>query len=328
MAEVCVIVPVYRVQDYLHRCIDSVLSQTFCNFTLVLVDDGSPDNCGQICDDYALRDGRVHVIHQKNAGLSAARNAGLDWTFAHTDCQWITFIDSDDWVHPEMLERLLQGVSQYHTKISACNYWETNGELPSISPLNLQIEIFSAKQFYLEQYVNATIACGKLYHRSVFLRLRYPVGKVHEDEYVTYRVLFESEKIAVIPLPLYYYFVNNQGITKGSWTPSRLDAWDAYEEQLTFFTELGDSELIHYRYRGYLDNVKVNWSAAQETLPPGTPLLRQMKRRIRYLIKRAWLGGHMDFWIDFDILYEFYPFLTRLYRLGLEIKQKWRKYSG
>lgn len=328
MAEVCVIVPVYRVQDYLHRCIDSVLSQTFCNFTLVLVDDGSPDNCGQICDDYALRDGRVHVIHQKNAGLSAARNAGLDWTFAHTDCQWITFIDSDDWVHPEMLERLLQGVSQYHTKISACNYWETNGELPSISLLNLQIEIFSAKQFYLEHYVNATIACGKLYHRSVFLRLRYPVGKVHEDEYVTYRVLFESEKIAVIPLPLYYYFVNNQGITKGSWTPSRLDAWDAYEEQLTFFTELGDSELIHYRYRGYLDNVKVNWSAAQETLPPGTPLLRQMKRRIRYLIKRAWLGGHMDFWIDFDILYEFYPFLTRLYRLGLEIKQKWRKYSG
>ena len=107
MPTISVIVPVYKVEKYIHRCVDSILSQTFTDFELILVDDGSPDNCGKICDEYAEKDIRIHVIHQENGGLSAARNAGIDWVFANSDSEWITFIDSDDWVHPEYLERLL-----------------------------------------------------------------------------------------------------------------------------------------------------------------------------------------------------------------------------
>ena len=116
MPQISVIVPVYKVEPYLRRCVDSILAQTFTDFELILVDDGSPDNSGAICDEYAQKDARVHVIHQENGGLSAARNAGIDWVFAHSDSQWLTFVDSDDWVHPEYLERLYHAVLEHNVR--------------------------------------------------------------------------------------------------------------------------------------------------------------------------------------------------------------------
>ena len=108
--KISVIVPVYKVEPYLRKCVDSVLGQTFKDFELILVDDGSPDNCGKICDEYAAADDRVKVIHQANGGLSAARNAGIDWVMAYSKSEYITFIDSDDWVADTYLERLYEGV--------------------------------------------------------------------------------------------------------------------------------------------------------------------------------------------------------------------------
>ena len=106
MSQISVIVPVYKVEAYLPACIDSILAQTFTDFELILIDDGSPDHCGTICDEYAKKDVRIHVIHQENGGLSAARNAGIDWVFKNSDSQWITFVDSDDMIISGMLERL------------------------------------------------------------------------------------------------------------------------------------------------------------------------------------------------------------------------------
>ena len=103
MPIISVIVSVYKVEPYIRQCVDSILAQTFTDFELILVDDGSPDNCGAICDEYAAQDCRVRVIHQENGGLSAARNAGIDWAFANSDSQWLAFVDSDDWVHPDYL---------------------------------------------------------------------------------------------------------------------------------------------------------------------------------------------------------------------------------
>ncbi|MDO5139489.1 MAG: glycosyltransferase family 2 protein, partial [Oscillospiraceae bacterium] len=100
MSRITVIVPVYKVEAYLKRCVDSLLCQTYENFFLLLVDDGSPDCCGEICDAYMRQDARVHVLHQKNAGLSAARNAGIEWALSRDDVEWISFVDSDDWVQP------------------------------------------------------------------------------------------------------------------------------------------------------------------------------------------------------------------------------------
>ena len=106
MPEISVIVPVYKVEQFLHRCVESILRQSFYNFELILVDDGSPDSCGDICDAYAAKDNRIHVIHQKNGGLSAARNSGIDYVMAHSDSHWLAFVDSDDWVHPDFLKIL------------------------------------------------------------------------------------------------------------------------------------------------------------------------------------------------------------------------------
>ena len=130
MAQISIIVPVYKVEPYLRRCVDSILNQSFLDFDLILVDDGSPDTCGVICDEYAAKDSRVHVIHQKNGGLSAARNAGIDWAFAHSDSSWLTFVDSDDWIHPQMLEALHNAVRKDDTSVAVCGYQETSGEDP------------------------------------------------------------------------------------------------------------------------------------------------------------------------------------------------------
>ena len=120
MPTISVIVPVYKVEKYIHRCVDSILNQTFSDFELILVDDGSPDNCGAICDEYAAKDSRVVVIHQENGGLSAARNAGIDWAFANSDSQWLSFIDSDDWVHPEYLQKLLDTAVNNSAEVAFC----------------------------------------------------------------------------------------------------------------------------------------------------------------------------------------------------------------
>lgn len=106
MPEISVIVPVYKVEKFLHRCVDSLLCQSFESFELILVDDGSPDHSGAICDTYAEKDPRIHVIHQKNGGLSAARNTGIDFVMANSNSHWLAFVDSDDWVHPDFLKRL------------------------------------------------------------------------------------------------------------------------------------------------------------------------------------------------------------------------------
>lgn len=237
MPKVSVIVPVYKVEPYLRRCVDSILAQTFTDFELILVDDGSPDNCGAICDEYAQKDSRVHVIHRANGGLSAARNAGIDWVFANSNSEWLSFVDSDDWVHPQMLERLYHAVLEHNVKVSICGYEETRGDIQWTNAGAVQARLWPVEQFYVERSVNATVAWGKLYARECFADLRYPVGKIHEDEYVTYRILFEYEQIAVIETPMYAYFSNRQGITKSRWTPKRLDGIAAFEEQISFFDE-------------------------------------------------------------------------------------------
>lgn len=325
MARISVIVPVYQVEAYLDRCVRSILGQSFRDFELILVDDGSPDGCGALCDGYAREDRRVRVIHQKNGGLSAARNAGIDLAL-EGDAQWLTFIDSDDWVHREMLGAMLSAAGSLDTKISVCAYGETAGEDPWTGA-PLEAEAWEPEPFYRQHFILATIACAKLYQRSLFEGLRYPLGKLHEDEFVTYRLLFTQEKLAVIFAPLYAYYQNDSGITKTNWTPRRLDAWEAYDQQIAFFRQLGREEMVRFRLRGFLENAMVNLNQA-ETSPRAREYrrtIRAMYRRIRRLLRQCWHGGCIRFWMDFDILVRFYPVTTRLYRLWLEGKEKLRR---
>ncbi len=320
MPTISVIVPVYKVEPYLRRCVDSILRQTFEDFELILVDDGSPDTCGAICDDYAARDSRIRVIHQKNGGLSAARNAGIDWVFENSDSRWFTFIDSDDWVHPNMLGSLLRAATEKKTAISVCGYAETGGENPAVKSAQERAELWTAEDFYTQRFVNATVAWGKLYRRECFAEHRYPVGKLHEDEFLTYRLLFDQGHLAFFPAPYYAYFVNPAGITKNTWSPRRLDAWEAYEAQIAYFEGRQNPRMVKHRYRGYLENAIVNLENAEKNNSEGqyNQTISFMKKRIRHVIRRAWKAGVIDFWPDFDLLYRFCPLQSRLYRFYLD----------
>ena len=234
------VVPVYNVEPYLRRCIDSILNQTLADFRLILVDDGSPDNCGAICDEYAGKDSRIHVIHQKNAGLSAARNTGIDYAIknGNPEKDWISFIDSDDFIHPMYLEYLYQAAKEANVSVSCCAYVRTQESIISEKQLSFEYSITTPEQFWIQNRTNASISPTKLIRLSCFTDIRFPLNKLHEDEFTTYKVLFPNKQIAVMPVRMYYYYFNPNSITQ-QWNPRRLDALDALDEQIAFFTDRG-----------------------------------------------------------------------------------------
>lgn len=252
MPLISVIVPVYRVEKYIRRCVDSILAQTFTDFELILVDDGSPDLCPAICDEYAEKDSRIRVIHKENGGLSSARNAGIDWAFSNSNSEWLFFVDSDDWIHTETLE-LLYGAAQRHgVSVSVGGYQKTCGDALIMPAERQPSSCISPEPFFLSDGVTAVVAWGKLYRKFCFEQLRYPVGKIHEDEYVTYRILFALPSIAVVDLPLYAYYQNPTGIMGSAWSPKRLDFIQALEEQISFFQSNAFHTAYHHRLRSYV----------------------------------------------------------------------------
>jgi glycosyltransferase involved in cell wall biosynthesis len=249
MPLISVIVPVYQVEPYLHRCVDSILAQTLTDFELILVDDGSPDNCGAICDEYAAKDSRIHVIHQENGGLSAARNAGIDWVFAHSDSQWITFVDSDDLIQHEMLEVMLDCVLKNSADICVCKLqiFESENDIKPFTG-NCSSTILSNRAACMRLYdndgANMTVSCAKLFRRTLFFNLRFPKGKLHEDEATTYRALYSANQVVDIKAPFYCYRVNPTSIMNSGFSAKRFDALEALEDRKRFFQEKGEAELI------------------------------------------------------------------------------------
>ena len=317
MPKISVIIPVYKVEKYIHRCVDSILGQTFRDFELILVDDGSPDNCGAICDEYATKDSRIVVIHQENGGLSAARNAGIDWAFSNSDSQWLTFIDSDDWVHPEYLERLLDVAVEHNVSVSICGFERTEGEEPEIDPETLVPVLWNPEDFFVECNVNATVAWGKLYRKECFGTIRYPVGKIHEDEFVTYRILFQYERIAFLEVPLYFYYRNENGIMGSKWSRKRLDYFDAAKEQMAYFAqnnffaaEKKTKKVVLWRCEDYLKQIE-NKNDRYE-----------LKRKLRKYIGLFKDSLGISIKTDPGIFEAAYPVFMRIYWLVIALKFK------
>ncbi len=297
MAIVSVIVPVYNVERYIHRCIDSILQQTFRDFELVLIDDGSPDQCGAICDDYASIDSRVHVIHKENGGLSAARNSGIDWAFSKSDSEWLTFVDSDDWIHKFFLESLLSAVRKDNTCIAIGNALWTKGESFSENAIRPSV-VWRTAEYYQLHTVNSTVAWGKLYNKKCFRNIRFPDGKIHEDEYVTYKILFAQEYISVIDQPIYAYFQNDTGITRGKWTPARLDALVGIEQQISFFEKEAYLEIAQKRFNSLLKSIEKSRDSIQKSELPEEEK-RQYIRRINRQLRRVLLRYRKYGWLPF-----------------------------
>lgn len=277
---ISIVVPIYKVEKYIHRCIDSILDQTFTDFELILVDDGSPDNCGKICDEYAEKDSRIHVIHKENGGLSDARNAGIDWVFEHSNSEWISFIDSDDWIHPKYLEALYNAVKETGCEISICGYEETTGDSPKVDDSKLQAESVNTEDFFCEHNVNAVVAWGKLYKKELFREIRYPVGKLHEDEFTTYKLLFQYENCAFVNQPLYFYYKNNDGITKSKLNIRRMVVFDAYQLQLSFFENSGFVKAQN-KTLSRIANTYVSYIESLENDTNHFPEIKRLKKGLR-----------------------------------------------
>ena len=318
MAVVSVITPIFNTENLLARCVDSILAQTFQDFELILVDDGSTDGSGRLCEDYAAKDSRIIALHQKNSGVGAARNAGLDWVFANSDSRWIAFVDSDDWTHPRMLECLLEAAVSSGSQLSVCGYQElTAGQLKV--PENIgNPEYWKPGDFYRQQQILATVPWGKLYGRSCFETIRYPVGTYFDDEYVTYRILFEQTSLPVVSAGLYAYYWNPEGLTKKKWNPRRMEVWQAYEEQLEFFTQRADEEMRCFRFREYLENVYAQLLEVRALQDEMARYDRRICKRLRSLFWRGWRLGYIEFWVDYDMLSACSPAAAKCLRFWME----------
>jgi glycosyltransferase involved in cell wall biosynthesis len=212
---ISIIVPVYRVEPWLEECVSSIRAQTYRNLEIILVDDGSPDRCGEICDRLAREDGRIRVLHQKNGGLSAARNSGLDLCRG----EFLGFVDSDDTIHPEMYARLLENITQNNVKLSFCHTvaYDAIKDRPGISKFAIpnETECLSASEVIrmaLDENKWFSVYT-KLYHRSLFDNLRFPINRTNEDYPTTLRIFDRCDTIVVDYCGLYSYRKRENSIT-------------------------------------------------------------------------------------------------------------------
>ncbi len=232
---ISIIVPIYNVESYLKRCVESLRSQTYPNIEIILVDDGSPDNCGKICDEYSNIDQRIKVVHKPNGGLSDARNAGLD--VAKGDL--IGFVDSDDFIHPQMYEILYKNMADYNADVSLCNFELVYNDTKIFSEIINKPQVFSGTEaldkiftYWAQIFV---ISWDKLYKRAFFDSIRFPKGKIHEDEFTSYKIYAQSKRIVFTDTKLYYYFQSDNSIVRSSFSEKRLHYTEAIEERIEFF---------------------------------------------------------------------------------------------
>lgn len=242
--KVSVIVPIYKVEPYLKRAVASILHQTYHNLEIILVDDGSPDQCGRICDDYAKEDNRITVIHKENGGLSDARNAGLD--AAHGE--YIVFVDSDDFIAEDYVETLMQCLKKYDADVAMCSYAVT-------ASVELDESIFKASRdetvevcdrrellnnLYDANHKDATyfiVSWNKIYKASLWQDVRFPKGRIHEDEATTYKIYDRAQKGVYLHRPLYGYFTAPSSITRDRFNIKRLQWMDALDDRIVYFED-------------------------------------------------------------------------------------------
>lgn len=240
---ISIIVPIYKVEEYLDECVQSLLKQTYQNLEIILVDDGSPDNCPQMCDNYAKKDKRVKVIHKANGGLSSARNTGLDVATG----EYIGFVDSDDFIAENMYELLLKGFIQQENIgiVSSMVYRYENGKLNDFMPnWNIRVNRIIPHDRFAELVVltKTNFTCwSKLYRADLFKYVRFKVGRNNEDSYFMFdlsKVLEkESYNMLEIPYRLYYYRIRENSICTSTKTPLDIDVLINFSEMAAYYRQ-------------------------------------------------------------------------------------------
>lgn len=279
---ISVIVPVYNVEKYVARCIDSILKQTYTNLEILLVDDGSLDHSGQICEEYRKIDARIQVIHQENGGLSAARNTGIEVATG----EYFAFVDSDDFLSPRFIEALLQACIQTKSDLAQCR-WETVSKdilseaVPAVSEYKTYSNREALAQMYQEAGAYFIVAWNKLYKRELFDQIRYPVGRIHEDEATTYRLIYQTKKVVVLDQALYGYFTAEESITRNRFNKKRLDWEWAVAGRMQFLAEQGENTLLQSTRKAYLDGCIALYFQCKKHLLESVTEQKDLKKKIR-----------------------------------------------
>ena len=280
---ISVIVPVYRVEEYLERCVKSILSQTYKNLEVILVDDGSPDQCPAICDACAEKDARVKVIHQEIKGLSGARNAGIDAASG----EYLAFVDSDDYVSPHFIEELYQLLQDTGCAIGQCRFSYVKGD-GLVEEGDSAFCIYRGESLMEQLYgpeEKATcfvVAWNKLYWAELFKEtgIRYPEGRIHEDEATTYRLFHEAKKLAFLDRALYGYYTENGGSITSVFSAKRLQWLTAHEERIAFFKKNGYEKLLPAAYRKLCDACITFYFRCTEQVKDAEELKKELRKRL------------------------------------------------
>lgn len=255
---VSIIIPVYKVEKYLKECLESVVNQTYKNLEIILVDDGSPDSCGKICDEYAKIDKRVKVIHKENGGVSSARNAGLDVASG----SYISFVDSDDVIEKRFIETLYHMCVENNCDIATCDYERFKINMEEEKKFVNNIEIMSPYEmqnrlFVEDESTKVVVVWSKLYKKYLFDNMKFVSGKIHEDEEMIYKILyFCKTNIVKSDLHLYHYRENLNSIIGKKFNVERLDILYAYDERKNFYKEKGENELYIKSLSNYAETLR------------------------------------------------------------------------
>lgn len=300
---ISVIIPIYKVEKYLDECITSVVVQTHKNLEIILVDDGSPDNCPQICDDWAKKDDRIKVIHKKNGGLSDARNVGIE--IASGD--YIAFVDSDDFIKPDMLEKLFAAICRENADIAACGILSCEGDRQTAWGCR---DFAGTSEHILAMLYNdaayPVAAWNKLYHRSCWNDLRFPVGKTCEDAFTTYQLVHNAERIVMIPEALYCYRIRPGSIMTSTFSLKKMDEEEAWRCNYQFI-EKHYPALRKNAFDFYLQRVNVlihtMTADAQANYAEQYRMLRNvLKKHLGYILLGSQLGWKQRVKLGLDII--------------------------
>jgi glycosyltransferase involved in cell wall biosynthesis len=254
---ISVVVPIYNVEKYLKKCVNSLLNQSYANLEVILVNDGSPDQCSEICDAFAARDMRVKVIHKKNGGLSDARNAGIDIATGN----YITFVDSDDFLKKTAIELLYNSLIKNKCDISTCRYeivYEDNlCSKDDVENKELVLSAQDAMEDMLYQEHTTNSAWAKLYKMELFADIRYPKGRLYEDLGTTYKLFDRASKIVFNSSREYYYLQRKESIVSSPFSKSRMDGLYFASKQLDYMSMNAPKLVVAARVRLFVEAILI-----------------------------------------------------------------------
>lgn len=293
MPKISIIIPIYNVEKYLKCCLDSVLDQTFKDFEVILVNDGSTDSCRQICEIYKNKDKRVKVINKENGGLSSARNSGINIARG----KYITFIDSDDFIEKDMCKILYELSEFYKADISVCKSIDVSetGKIINYIKLDEKIKCFSNVKALEEIHKDIRVCTwAKLYNRKLFNSLKFPEGKIHEDEFTTHILLYNSNKVVSINKAMYYYRKVNTSITNSKFNLNRLHIIEAIESRIQFMNEIGDLNLYLKTLIEYGNKLIEIYYKIKENLEQPEKYLVEIKFKFDKVFKKIILNKNVS----------------------------------